>query len=264
MRCPARPACRACSGHTGRAPAWERCSLPDLASRHPAQSPCSRTSTGDAYPPQNGWWSSRLPRCASASGGSKRQEADPPARDHGSAGPADTVATQPGIGPGLRNWFDLGLSFWMPLARAAYGRLPEWPKGAVCKTVGSAYDGSNPSPATTCGNGPLTSKNTVRGSFRLVRSYAASGGAVQVLTPNTRRNLGEHPTTYRRSQEPRWSRLRGRDRQRMCQLRLVRWLRGCAVWLRPADLRCTWRRRGAARLCCGPPIRRPGPGVPRR
>src|SRR5205807_10468933 len=32
---------------------------------------------------------------------------------------------------------------------AAYGRLPEWPKGAVCKTVGSAYVGSNPTPATT-------------------------------------------------------------------------------------------------------------------
>src|SRR5579872_1360248 len=34
------------------------------------------------------------------------------------------------------------------------GRLPEWPKGAVCKTVGSAYVGSNPTPATTCVNGP--------------------------------------------------------------------------------------------------------------
>src|SRR5216684_804279 len=31
---------------------------------------------------------------------------------------------------------------------AAHGRLPEWPKGAVCKTVGSAYVGSNPTPAT--------------------------------------------------------------------------------------------------------------------
>src|SRR5258707_2777521 len=30
----------------------------------------------------------------------------------------------------------------------ALGRLPEWPKGAVCKTVGSAYVGSNPTPAT--------------------------------------------------------------------------------------------------------------------
>src|SRR5580700_751052 len=32
--------------------------------------------------------------------------------------------------------------------QAARGRLPEWPKGAVCKTVGSAYVGSNPTPAT--------------------------------------------------------------------------------------------------------------------
>src|SRR5215212_4238800 len=29
------------------------------------------------------------------------------------------------------------------------GRLPEWPKGAVCKTVGIAYVGSNPTPATS-------------------------------------------------------------------------------------------------------------------
>jgi hypothetical protein len=31
---------------------------------------------------------------------------------------------------------------------AVHGRLPEWPKGTVCKTVGSAYVGSNPTPAT--------------------------------------------------------------------------------------------------------------------
>src|ERR1700742_763036 len=36
----------------------------------------------------------------------------------------------------------------MPPDAAAHGRLPEWPKGAVCKTVGSAYVGSNPTPAT--------------------------------------------------------------------------------------------------------------------
>src|SRR6185437_9983052 len=37
-----------------------------------------------------------------------------------------------------------------PVTRAAVpGGLPEWPKGAVCKTVGSAYVGSNPTPATT-------------------------------------------------------------------------------------------------------------------
>ena len=32
--------------------------------------------------------------------------------------------------------------------RPAFGRLPERPKGAVCKTVGVAYVGSNPTPAT--------------------------------------------------------------------------------------------------------------------
>src|SRR3954464_9547866 len=32
--------------------------------------------------------------------------------------------------------------------RAYPGGLPEWSKGTVCKTVGSAYVGSNPTPAT--------------------------------------------------------------------------------------------------------------------
>src|SRR5690242_19371379 len=50
---------------------------------------------------------------------------------------------------------------------AAYGRLPEWPKGAVCKTVGSAYVGSNPTPATTCGNGPLGANSRGGGPFLL-------------------------------------------------------------------------------------------------
>jgi hypothetical protein len=34
------------------------------------------------------------------------------------------------------------------------GGLVQRPKGAVCKTVGSAYVGSNPTPATTTENGP--------------------------------------------------------------------------------------------------------------
>jgi hypothetical protein len=46
------------------------------------------------------------------------------------------------------------LSFTVPSCGAAQGRLPERPKGAVCKTVGFAFPGSNPGPATTCGNGP--------------------------------------------------------------------------------------------------------------
>jgi hypothetical protein len=46
------------------------------------------------------------------------------------------------------------LSFTVPSCGAAQGRLPERPKGAVCKTVGYAFPGSNPGPATTSGNGP--------------------------------------------------------------------------------------------------------------
>jgi hypothetical protein len=37
--------------------------------------------------------------------------------------------------------------------------------GAVCKTVGSAYVGSNPTPATTCGNGPLAAETRPGGPF---------------------------------------------------------------------------------------------------
>jgi hypothetical protein len=55
----------------------------------------------------------------------------------------------------------------MPPARTAHGRLPEWPKGAVCKTVGSAYVGSNPTPATTCENGPLAGNSRLSGPFLL-------------------------------------------------------------------------------------------------
>ena len=29
-----------------------------------------------------------------------------------------------------------------------YGWIPEWPKGADCKSVGFAFEGSNPSPST--------------------------------------------------------------------------------------------------------------------
>ena len=36
---------------------------------------------------------------------------------------------------------------------------------AVCKTVGSAYVGSNPTPATTCENGPLAAEKRFGGPF---------------------------------------------------------------------------------------------------
>jgi hypothetical protein len=40
--------------------------------------------------------------------------------------------------------------------------------GAYCKTVGSAYVGSNPTPATTCENGPLAAETRPAGRFVLV------------------------------------------------------------------------------------------------
>ena len=33
------------------------------------------------------------------------------------------------------------------------GGLPEWPKGADCKSAGYAFDGSNPSPSTVLEKG---------------------------------------------------------------------------------------------------------------
>ena len=45
--------------------------------------------------------------------------------------------------------------------------------GAVCKTVGSAYVGSNPTPATTCENGPRLRKRGRRAVFFLSRRVSA-------------------------------------------------------------------------------------------
>ncbi len=37
-----------------------------------------------------------------------------------------------------------------PIASSTFrGGMPEWLKGADCKSAGFAYDGSNPSPSTT-------------------------------------------------------------------------------------------------------------------
>ncbi len=34
------------------------------------------------------------------------------------------------------------------LGSIIYGGVPKWPKGADCKSVGKAFEGSNPSPST--------------------------------------------------------------------------------------------------------------------
>src|SRR5579864_4033894 len=92
-----------------------------------------------------------------------RLDASAPARHAERAGrPADSYGP---AGHRLTVSSCLGLSFSRPPARTVYGRLPEWPKGAVCKTVGSAYVGSNPTPATTCENGPLAAETRPGGPF---------------------------------------------------------------------------------------------------
>ena len=50
---------------------------------------------------------------------------------------------------------------WIP------GGVPEWPKGPDCKSDGSAFVGSNPTPSTTCGiGGPGGRPQGVRGCSR--------------------------------------------------------------------------------------------------
>ena len=71
---------------------------------------------------------------------------------------------------------------------AAHGRLPEWPKGAVCKTVGSAYVGSNPTPATTSENGPrplVMWSGVVLVTVRLMQADAARSGRMPLVAGYT-------------------------------------------------------------------------------
>ena len=44
---------------------------------------------------------------------------------------------------GLNHEMDLG-------SQIDYGWIPEWPKGADCKSVSNAFEGSNPSPSIEC------------------------------------------------------------------------------------------------------------------
>ncbi len=40
------------------------------------------------------------------------------------------------------------LNKYVIISELQYGGVPEWPKGADCKSVASCFDGSNPSPST--------------------------------------------------------------------------------------------------------------------
>src|SRR5215218_8383046 len=64
-----------------------------------------------------------------------------------------------------------------------HGGLPEWPMGADCKSVGLAYEGSNPSPATpgTTAPDPSWVGGRSRGSRDRRGAGARGGGALERL-----------------------------------------------------------------------------------
>src|SRR5215212_468214 len=64
-----------------------------------------------------------------------------------------------------------------------HGGLPEWPMGADCKSVGLAYEGSNPSPATPRYDGPrpLQVGGRRRGGLRRGGAGRGDGGALERL-----------------------------------------------------------------------------------
>ena len=80
---------------------------------------------------------------------------------------------------------------------AISGGVPEWPKGSDCKSDGSAFEGSNPSPTTRAGRGghsseaePQPSKLMTRVRFPLP-APDGSGGALAHIAQQAERFLGK-------------------------------------------------------------------------
>ncbi len=63
------------------------------------------------------------------------------------------------------------------------GRLPEWSKGAVCKTVGSAYAGSSPAPATPAERALSPAETRCEGSSRMSGCPRLPTGACAEYVP---------------------------------------------------------------------------------
>ena len=47
----------------------------------------------------------------------------------------------------LKKYLHFHISYSIILNCQERGGIPEWPKGADCKSVGNAFEGSNPSPS---------------------------------------------------------------------------------------------------------------------
>ena len=133
------------------------------------------------------------------------------------------------------------LSCTVPSDVTASGRLPERPKGAVCKTVGLAYAGSNPAPATTRNtrSEPLRRPPGRRGA----RSQAPPDAAVCRSSRDMRGMTGRPWTFWRPTSTNRGARGFLRGDISITHL-AARRLSACSR--RPGRRLGTWRRRGSS------------------
>jgi hypothetical protein len=151
------------------------------------------------------------------------------------------------------------LSFTVPSCGAAQGRLPERPKGAVCKTVGYAFPGSNPGPATTTTTTEQPGRSACGGDVETLWGHRVIGPASRHRRraalalrrpPRSRRSpRGRPPARRRPVVRPTcggcgWRTRQRRARRGACTGGLWRWVR-CTAAARPQG--------GLARLYADPP-----------
>ena len=72
-----------------------------------------------------------------------------------------------------------------PFASSTHGRVPEWPKGADCKSVALRFDGSNPSPPTT------SERVTLVPIFYFIKNQ--SPAPLFLLSPQSRKDFAGTP-----------------------------------------------------------------------
>ena len=62
------------------------------------------------------------------------------------------------------------------------GWIPEWPKGADCKSVGTAFEGSNPSPSSTANKKQLCRSGGTgrRTGLKILRDLYSRTGSIPV------------------------------------------------------------------------------------
>ena len=75
----------------------------------------------------------------------------------------------------LKKYLHFHISYSIILNCQEHGGIPEWPKGADCKSVGNAFEGSNPSPTISrCGG---TGRRT---GLKILRDLYSRTGSIPV------------------------------------------------------------------------------------